>query len=852
MSVVLEQSVGLGDGVHMIATFTEMDANPIARVSSIAVTLTLKNTGKDKATYDSLTNTGILNCSINGQTVLSVNGTSANYSLKAGATVSKGVGGAQYTHPGDDSTPPSVSIGIAVKYPGGNHNVKNATLPLTTLRPAPGPVGGCSAHVQPVKVIGGQTIIPMSLSWALSGGGPAASFNIFRGTDPSNLAQIATVSGGTAGSFIDQSMPITYTNVYSDSLAGYGPIYYRVDALSPAGTSTGPVFEADLPSPPVKNPTLTTNAQGKPVIGWTVTSPYAADAAVKYQVTRYAQKQNGSVWNTVVDATYTVAGAASGSTITYTDTAAATGVLYEWTIGTVDTAGKGRDSVVPTFASYNVDRQSVLGLAPSAPNLSIQERPNPTVITTGVSHLTLQADEGSLTHSWVASSIPVTLIGRGIEPISFTAQYSKDNASWSALPLSNVSTTPAATLFSQVVSCTVDLTGIANAGDTIWLRFAALTVTEAGTKQSNWTVTNALTVVAPPVPTITDPVNGSSIGESDPVISWNFYSPNGATQTSASLTFDPQDGTQPLAFTIPGPQTQFKLPVGSLLNGHTYQVTLDVYDSLGLTSLDTDPSVVTYSVKYLPPAPPVLNAVFDAPSATVTVTLTGADAVSGIYDATATLDLYRQELDGTWTKVVSEAVPGDTYVDVLVPIGATVNYQAVASTEDHLTTYGPIVPVTVPRPEWFYFSYYDAQGFLHTLRAHGDLVLTRKPAFVASTFQVAGRGLPVPMWGDNKTEEVDVSAALDFAIANLDGSSTCVNTDTLSSPDSAFYDMFTSSPLICFRGVNVDGTSVKVWGLLTSNSIGSSYPENTSQGVGFATLSITMQRVDFDESVTAN
>lgn len=113
---------------------------------------------------------------------------------------------------------------------------------------------------------------------------------------------------------------------------------------------------------------------------------------------------------------------------------------------------------------------------------------------------------------------------------------------------------------------------------------------------STYTGYSTLTLVDPPLVTITAPTNSSTVTTGTPVFTWTFSAPSGGTQASAYVEVkDSTTNTVVWSKTITGAAVTTTPPVVILQNGKSYVVNVTSTDTYGLATTASNSFSATYS-----------------------------------------------------------------------------------------------------------------------------------------------------------------------------------------------------------------------------------------------------------------
>jgi len=832
---------GLGNDTNVYAAFTETATDPVKRTSTISCQISLKrnDNASGRATYDHSNGTITFGPTGNTKTF---NGKNVDFNLGANGQTVIGSKTFVVQHDNsDNSGQPSINVSVAANYPtGGTPKSTTAKMSLTRLPTTPQTPTNLTASVAAAYGANGTLVWGITLHWNNGAGTPATSFKILRQPHGSadNFKQIASVTSGS-------NQLTSYQDLTLPDGSVFGAYDYAIEATNSGGTSDRSVKAvAYLPAaPPTEiGPIIQTNNQLQAQFTTADDSvPNYDPSTITYNVLRQRYNPhtdaNGTYYQFDNDATLASGQEYPAGAIEHVvDSSAASGYIYRYEIQVEPPAAAPGDTPV----TQAVSQVFTIGAPPTPPTVSLQQSAS-TTVEAGPNSATVISQPGQFVLSYVYDSFPITMIAQSPEPIAYDVQYQLNGSGeWTDLITGITPDT------GNVIN--FDLTTIVSPGDSLQLRFRGQTTSvRVGTVYSDWTLTPVLNVFAPPAISLVTPTEEEQVGTSAPQIEWTFTpGSNNGTQTRAQFQFVPDElGAPVTTLTSNGPQLNYTPPPGTLETGSSYTLNVTATESDGLVS---NVANVHFSVTYQPPGPPTADVFFDPVVGATTITCYPDPDQTGIYGEPAYFNVYRQGTDGSWTRIITNAASGVAVLDGAVPVSGDTSYQIEAVTADNLTASSPIYTITASDSEWFWFSYYDDQGFFHVLRAHGDLALTQTPQITGQTFAVAGRKLPVASYSSNLTNTVTIGATLDFA-TTIGANGELCPPGTLSDSPEAFNAMAEISPIVLFRGVDLDGSPVKLWGLLTSLQTQGNYG-STVQGVAMATLSITMSQIDFDESVT--
>lgn len=188
---------------------------------------------------------------------------------------------------------------------------------------------------------------------------------------------------------------------------------------------------------------------------------------------------------------------------------------------------------------------------------------------------------------------------------------------------------------------------------------------------STYTGYSTLTLVDPPLVTITSPGNGSTVTTGSPTFTWTFSAPSGGTQSTAFVEVkDSTTNAVVWSTTVTGTAVTVTPPITILQNGKSYTVSVTSTDTYGLATTASNSFTASYS------APSALFYVYDADDADlygyVDVDWTGATADS-LFTRWKVYRRAASDSTGTWVLVYESTdqnvrhyfdyllVPGDSY-----------------------------------------------------------------------------------------------------------------------------------------------------------------------------------------------
>lgn len=191
--------------------------------------------------------------------------------------------------------------------------------------------------------------------------------------------------------------------------------------------------------------------------------------------------------------------------------------------------------------------------------------------------------------------------------------------------------------------------------------------------QSPWSASSFVNVItAPPTPTITLPTSGAMVYNTPIDVTWTTGGPTADAYRVQRC--DTSAGTGTVYYDsgiVLGTGTEAFVPLDAAA-GRTDYLRLTyrfsgIWSSYGTTSILDE---------FGPPWPPVVTAVADPATASVTVTISNAAAGRGCVDTVAN-DLYRTGIDGVPVPIARVLAPNAVIVDDL-PGAGLITYQAVA------------------------------------------------------------------------------------------------------------------------------------------------------------------------------
>lgn len=193
-----------------------------------------------------------------------------------------------------------------------------------------------------------------------------------------------------------------------------------------------------------------------------------------------------------------------------------------------------------------------------------------------------------------------------------------------------------------------------------------------------------------PALNVTSPTNAQVINNAAPLITWTFTASSGRTQAQFRIVIrNMTTGIDVITSGwVAGSTTSWQVPSPVILVGPNFRITLEVIDSVGLTSTTTR----TFSASYAVPAGPVYTVTSINYPTTGQVLVEWSGATPDVNFAG--WRVYRREDSGPWALIFStDVVTVRLYDDYAAPAGVFVEYavvQAILDTGNIIeTSYDP-------------------------------------------------------------------------------------------------------------------------------------------------------------------
>lgn len=267
-----------------------------------------------------------------------------------------------------------------------------------------------------------------------------------------------------------------------------------------------------------------------------------------------------------------------------------------------------------------------------------------------------------------------------------------------------------------------------------------------------WSSFTAFDVIARPLVTIDTPENGVAHKTDRVTVSWTMSHKDNLPQHGYKVSLYDQSGTAVLgAWTGSDSSTSFKVPY-DLEDGKSYQVSVETQAN-GIWSL---PVFSAFSVRYAPPAVPVVDASWDDGLGAVTIYVDEGQKTSGV-EETDHIDVYRSEDGGETWVLIAEGLPAkSTIIDYEAPIGMAVLYRAVAVTRIGAPASNILDFTAYSDRLWIGAGpgYAQTIGLKYNPEASGSVEAER------ASLVFDGRALPVPVVGVARSQSMRLSGWL--------------------------------------------------------------------------------------------
>lgn len=269
---------------------------------------------------------------------------------------------------------------------------------------------------------------------------------------------------------------------------------------------------------------------------------------------------------------------------------------------------------------------------------------------------------------------------------------------------------------------------------------------------SAYTGYSTLTLVDPPVVTITAPTNGATVTTGTPVFTWTVTNPSGGTQAQAYVEVkDSSDNSVVWTKTITGTAVTTTPPTPILQNAKSYTVSVTSTDSYGLATT----SINSFSAAYSAPSP--VSYFFDATNAD-TYGYIDVDWTNATPDSLfASWKVYRRALSDTtnnWGQPIFETADQNIrhYYDYLLVAGDSYSYTVTQTAwrsgsllESTVGVYmDPLLnPTTENRyvvPDISHYWIVDTGNNQNSVRLENVTNDTSTLEFESATFNIIGRG----------------------------------------------------------------------------------------------------------------
>jgi hypothetical protein len=529
-----------------------------------------------------------------------------------------------------------------------------------------------------------------------SGPGPYANVVVQRQADAGSWVTVATLAGSAT----------SYTDTTTAADHSYA---YRVYATNSAGSSASSTTSTLVTTPAA--PSAVTAARGT---GASVDLSWVNNATPGYQTV--VEGSNGS-------GGWTAKATLAAGVTAWTDASPLAGTT-QYRLHAVTTGS-------PTLSSaYATSNTVVTIIAPNAP----------TGLTAGP---VVDAAE-AIAFGWVHSPID------GSAQRKYQVQYRLVGAgAW---------TTPAA-VTTGVSSWTMPAGTLSNGHSYEWqVRTwgAATTGGSDGAGGSPWSATASFATSARPTAAISAPSNAGTVTASSVATTWAYYDAEGTTQAAWRARLLDATGTVLETVSGAGAATTAAF-TPRIVDGASYQITVEVQDGSGLWSTGAGIGHVTFAVAYARPPVPVLLTSWDPDAATVSVQIQNPAPGAGEVAANH-VDLYRS-IGGGPLELIATGVPLNTTVTDYTPtVAGTNTYRAIAvsalpSTSTSLDT----AQVTSSDSVWLS----GGRGFSQVCRARYSVALANTGGLTDKVLQqFAGRTEPVEFAGTATSRVLTLQALI--------------------------------------------------------------------------------------------
>lgn len=275
-------------------------------------------------------------------------------------------------------------------------------------------------------------------------------------------------------------------------------------------------------------------------------------------------------------------------------------------------------------------------------------------------------------------------------------------------------------------------------------------------------------------------------------------------------------------------------------DGETYTVRVRAQSVYGLWS---EWDSATFTVDLLPPAPVQVNLSYDRNSGAMVISLTAQEPTPGESAAVATVKIQRRiPRETSWVTIFKdvelEAGVEKGLVDTLPTVYGMNQYRLIVTSVSPSKEISQVYELAVLNYEhgcqaWFFVNY--GSGFTNVLRFQSNASVSESLGRSGSTVELLGRKWPVLQQGQQRSKSLSVSAGLKYD-PQADPNPQVDQGNQPSSPNE-WREAALDSTVVCYR----DPYGRRVFGSMSDLSI-------DDQMIGLASLSFTVNKVDYDES----
>jgi hypothetical protein len=268
-----------------------------------------------------------------------------------------------------------------------------------------------------------------------------------------------------------------------------------------------------------------------------------------------------------------------------------------------------------------------------------------------------------------------------------------------------------------------------------------------GTGASTWSTLDTVTYKTRSVLSITTPTHAEVIDAASVAVALSLTQAEGGTFVSAVVELLQ---ASVVLETVPTTATSGILLATHLQDGANYQIRAAAVDSWGLAS---NTVTVDFSVDYAEPATPSVEAVYVDETGMITVTV--EDLVA---DPVPVRVVISRTIAGLTETVADIAFTGDSIsvIDTTPTIMGDNTYTVITYSAAGAASQSVVVTVTVAEVQWAYLS--GGTGFSDFVRFYSHLNESTAPGQDVTLIRPAGRRLPIALFGDSSTLDVQISA----------------------------------------------------------------------------------------------